>query len=133
MTFVRANPDADGVGQVITAGDLTGAVTSLIMSTRGMSQLNLCIDVTRPAAGATQVQMFIDSSDDAVNWYPVQNKDPTVPPLMALADVQETKAISVGTNLWSSLCSVATPFTRLRFTATAAMAGDVLNVFAYGR
>ncbi|KKM25203.1 hypothetical protein LCGC14_1597360 [marine sediment metagenome] len=94
MMFIRANPNADGVGQIVTVGDLTGAITSASMNTRGLGALSIMVDLTRPIAGVTAVQMFIDLSDDGATWYPLQDKQETATPVKVLDDEQEDKAIA---------------------------------------
>lgn len=135
MTFVRPSPGSrEGDGRIVTAGDLTSVITSLTLDLRGLSRLMILADVTRPAAGVTEVQMMQDISLDGVTWFPLQNRDGTIPPIMALEEATDDKPIpGTGSTLWAVVVESAAPFCRMRFTATAPAAGDVITVDAYAR
>lgn len=134
MPFVRPFPGSkEGGGQIVTAGDLTGTVTSLTMDLSGLREILVQCDVTRPVAGVTAVQMFIEpmrGSDD----YPLMDKEETATPVKTLVAEEESKAIpGAGTTRWSTLIKVESMQSgRLRFTGTAAAAGDVIDVFVDG-
>lgn len=134
MPFVRPFPgSAIGTGQIVSAGDLTGAVVSDIMDLSGINELTISIDVTRPAAGVTAVQMFQEIVIGG-NAFILQDREETVPPVKTLDDEEDSKAIpGAGTTRYSVPLKVASiPDLQLRFTATAAAAGDVVDVFANG-
>ena len=129
MPFQRPHEGSSiGAGRIVANGDLTGTVTSDIMNTKGIIALAVMIKTTRPGAGMTQVQMFPDYSFDGVEFFPLQDEDGA-----GLLDKQVDKAINAGDTIWATSVDLIAPFTRLRFTASSPMAGDVITVDAFGR
>ena len=134
MPFNRPFPgSAIGTGQIVTAGDLTGAVVSDPMDLSGINELTISIDVTRPGAGVTAVQMFQDVLIGG-NAFAIQDLEEVATPVKTLDDEQADKAIpGAGTTRWSLTLKVASiPDLQIRLTATAGAAGDVVDVFANG-
>ncbi len=129
MPFQRPHEGSSiGAGRIVANGDLTGTVTSDVMNTKGIVALAVMVKATRPGAGMTQVQMFSDYSFDGVEFFPLQDEDPA-----GLLDKQVNKTITAGDTIWATSVDLIAPFTRLRFTASAPMAGDVITVDAFGR
>ena len=134
MPFVRPFPGSkEGGGQIVTAGDLQAPIISLTMDLSGLKEVLVQCDVTRPVAGVSAVQMFIEPLRGA-DIYPLQDKEEAATPVKTLAPEQEDKAIAgAGTTRWSTLLNVASmQSARLRFTGTGAAAGDVIDVFVDG-
>lgn len=134
MPFVRPFPgSAIGTGQIVTAGDLTADIVSDTMDLSGINELTISVDVTRPAAGVSAVQM-IQEVVIGGNAFPVQDLEEVATPVKTLDDEQADKAIpGSGTTRWSLTLKVSSiPDLQIRLTATGAVSGDVVDVFANG-
>lgn len=134
MPFDRPFPGSNiGSGQIVTTGDLTGAVVSSVLDLSGIDELTLAVAVNRPAAGVSAIQMFQEIVEGG-NAFTLQDREETAPPVKILDDEQDDKAIpGAGITRWAVLLQVASfASLQLRFTSTGAVAGDVIDVFANG-
>lgn len=124
---------AEGFGEIVTAGTLDAEVTSLVMDVRKLHKLTIHVDLTRTTL--TAVIMSMDSSMDGSAFREYMNQDETAPD-KALAPATWTRTTSV-TESWALMLGDAEmrrlpgPFMRLRFNGAGGAVTDLITVNGY--
>jgi len=119
-------------GQLASRGDLVAGITTLSVDAASFRFLQFEVVLTRRGGGFTAIQHFIETGLDGTNFGSYQDQEEPRPPIKTLKDDQYDKTIADNARYSFDLKVETMAHIRLRITATAALPGDVVDVFFRG-